>query len=120
MSSKGVTNDRKYKSLSPTTTEEEQIVTAGQRVINLIWERTQSQIAKVTVYAGVMVNMAVILVLILLHNKINTDTIVVIIAALGSMNTTTGIIIGFYFSRTNHSAIGGVGKKEAASGVGTR
>lgn len=32
----------------PTTTEEEQAVTAGQRVVNLMWEKTQARIAVVT------------------------------------------------------------------------
>jgi hypothetical protein len=106
--------------LPATTTEEEDTVTAGQRRINLIWETTQAQIAKVSIYTALFVNSAVVILLIIFHKDISTAMIVVVMACLASMNTTMGIIIGFYFSRTNHSAIGGVGKKKAISDDGTR
>ena len=82
-------------SLSATTTHQEDITSAGQRRINLIWEVTQGSIA----------------VLI---------TLAVIFAALRSVESAVltnafFLIIGFYFSRTNHTQIGGVGAKPTDS-----
>lgn len=100
-----------HRPLSPNTTEQEDITTAGQRAINLIWESTQAQIAKVSIYTGLAVNTLVVLLLIILSAEVSTAMIVVVLACLSSMNTMMGIIIGFYFSRTNHAAIGSIGKK---------
>lgn len=106
--------------LAPTTTSEQNTVTAGQRAINLIWENTQSQIAKVTVYSNNAMNIVVIVAIIVVDRKIDPAFIALILAAMASINQLSGIIIGFYFSRTNHSAIGGVGPKESPSTLGTR
>lgn len=84
--------------MAPTTTEQEDMTTAGQRRINAIWEITQSVIALVLVLGNV------------------------IVAVYGGLRGTTAdfpsilsnslfLVIGFYFSRTNHQAIGGVGRK---------
>lgn len=81
----------KSKPLPATTTQQEDEVTAGQRRVNLLWESTQSFIA-------ILVTGALIYVSI---KKIDSDAI----------KTAFFLIIGFYFSRTNHAAIGGVGKK---------
>lgn len=84
------------KSLQATTTEQEDITTAGQRKVNLIWEYTQAIIALLvcicTMAAGLLV----------IKNDIQIPTIFAV---------AFGTVIGFYFSRTNHSAIGGVGRK---------
>lgn len=77
--------------LSPTTTQQQDITTAGQRRINLIWEFTQAGIA-------IMVTLALIYTAV---NKIDSAEI----------RDAFFLIIGFYFSRTNHAAIGGVGSK---------
>lgn len=77
--------------LAPNTTEQEDIVTAGQRRINLIWELTQAAIA-VTI-TGSMVFAAL--------NGIDSDV----------LKNAFFLIVGFYFSRTNHQSIGGVGRK---------
>lgn len=79
------------KPLPPTTTQQEDNTVAGQRRINMIWEITQSTMA-------VMITLAVIYCAI---NKI------------GSQEITNAffLIVGFYFSRTNHQRIGGVGSK---------
>ena len=106
--------------LAPNTTAQQDMVKAGQRRINLIWEQTQSQIAKVAVFTGLGINIVVIACLLAFNREIDKAIVTIILACLGTMNTTTGIIIGFYFSRTNHSAIGGVGIKDQASDVGTR
>lgn len=69
----------------------EAAITKGQRRINLIWEATQSAIS-------VLVTLAII------YTSVK---------GLGSETLTNAffLIIGFYFSRTNHAAIGGVGLK---------
>lgn len=103
--------DKSHKPLPATTTQQEDVVTAGQRAINMLWENTQSHIAKVTVYSTISVNVIVVIALISLRQVLTVEMITVVLASLGSLNTITGIIIGFYFGRTNHSAIGGVGKK---------
>lgn len=79
------------QSLPPTTTEQEDIVTHGQRRVNLIWEATQAAIALSVTIALVYVSI----------KGIESE----------ELKNAFFLIIGFYFSRTNHSAIGGVGKK---------
>jgi hypothetical protein len=78
-------------SLSPTSTLQEDLVTAGQRRVNLIWESTQGLIALFT--TGAMIYCSV--------KSIESPNLV----------NAFFLIIGFYFSRTNHAAIGGVGSK---------
>lgn len=88
--------------------------TEGQRGINILWESTQSKIALRAVTAGLALNgICVIGVLLLSVFKIEVtvNQIALVSLCLQFINLTVGIIIGFYFSRTNHSAIGGVGLK---------
>lgn len=82
---------RQEQSLAPTTTAQEDITTAGQRKINLIWEITQAVIAVISTLAVVYCEVAKI------------DSIAV--------RNAFFLIVGFYFSRTNHQAIGGTGGK---------
>lgn len=81
-------------SLSPTSTLQEDLVTAGQRRVNLIWESTQGLIAICT--TGAMIYCSV--------KSIESPNLV----------NAFFLIVGFYFSRTNHAAIGGVGSKPNA------
>lgn len=85
--------------LAPDTTLQQDLTHAGQRKINLIWEYTQSFIAIVVVVATMAVGV-----------KIGLDG-----KPEGSLptilSTGFGLVVGFYFSRTNHSAIGGIGSK---------
>lgn len=78
-------------SLPPDTTAEEDITTAGQRKVNLIWEMTQATIA-------------ILITLAMIYSEIKKFDSVAIRMGFS-------LIVGFYFSRTNHQAIGGVGKK---------
>ena len=78
-------------SLPATTTSQEDLVTAGQRKVNLIWERTQSTIAVVMTGAYVYAQLT----------GVQSD----------GLANSFFLIVGFYFSRTNHAAIGGVGAK---------
>lgn len=87
-----------HKSLSPNTTAEQDITTAGQRRINLIWEYTQSFVTIVVVLTN-MVVAAVNAV-----SGVEREHPAILSSALF-------LILGFYYSRTNHAAIGGVGTK---------
>ena len=79
------------ESLPPKTTAQEDEVTAGQRRINLIWEVTQAVIA--IIITGAIIYDAI--------NKIQSQ----------ELTNAFFLIVGFYFSRTNHAAIGGIGAK---------
>lgn len=97
--------------LLPTTTEEGDRVTAGQRHINLIWENTQSRIALMVVVSGVLLNSFVVLLIVFFNREVSVTQLSLISICLQFINLTVGIVIGFYFSRVNHQAIGGVGPK---------
>ena len=84
-------NMEQEKSLAPTTTVQQDITTAGQRKINLIWEYTQACIA--VIITAAMVFCATTR---LVNEQISNAFF---------------LIVGFYFSRTNHAAIGGTGHK---------
>lgn len=98
-------HERKHdtRSMSPTTTEQQDITTAGQRRVNLIWERTQAVIALMvclfTMVAAIMETIATVF-----HGKTPSQIPTIFAVAFGT-------VIGFYFSRTNHQAIGGTGVK---------
>ena len=84
-----------HSSVSPA---QQDLVYAGQRKINLIWEWTQSVIAVLVVIATLgcgIVGMSM---------NLQVPTII---------SVAFGMVTGFYFSRTNHAAIGGVGPKPA-------
>jgi len=78
-------------SLPPTTTSQQDLVTARQSRINLIWESTQATVA-------IAVTLAIVYCAI---NKIVSQ----------ELTNAFFLIVGFYFSRTNHAAIGGIGYK---------
>lgn len=78
-------------SVKPTTTEEQNTVTAGQRRINFIWECTQAMIA-ITITFAIIYNAI---------NKIESDV----------LTNAFFLIVSMYFVRTNHHMIGGVGPK---------
>lgn len=87
-------------SAPPTTTIQEDMTTAGQRRVNLIWEYTQSVVTLVVVFANMFV--AVI-------NGIRQGSVPMEHPAI--LSSALFLILGFYYSRTNHAAIGGVGPK---------
>ena len=99
------------QSLPPTTTVQQDMTTEGQRKINLIWETTQSKIALFVVGIGMLINGFLILLLVAVNIDVSVNDLAVISVCLQFINLTAGIVIGFYFSRTNHAAIGGIGKK---------
>lgn len=97
--------------LAPTTTEQDDLVTEGQRAINLIWETTQSRIALIVVFASIMLNSLIVLLVVFLDKKVDVTQLALISICLQFINLTCGVIIGFYFSRTNHAQKGGTGQQ---------
>ena len=86
--------------LQSTTTTQQDITTAGQRRVNLIWEYTQAFIAIVVILANMVAG-------ILYTIQGNSNNIPAV------LSSSLFLVIGFYFSRTNHAAIGGIGPKPA-------
>lgn len=84
--------------LPATTTAAQDSTIAGQRRINLIWEVTQALIA----IAVVGVNMIAALYNVFHDKSVDVPMI---------MSSSLFLILGFYFSRTNHTQIGGLGDK---------
>lgn len=78
-------------SLPPNTTAQEDVVTAGQRRVNLIWEFTQAIIA--VIITGSVVYCAI--------KRIDNDV----------LENAFFLIVSMYFIRTNHTLIGGLGPK---------
>lgn len=97
--------------LAPTTTEQDDLVTEGQRHINLIWETTQSRIALLVVSAGVFLNSVLVVLIVFSNREVSITQLSLISISLQFINLTVGIVIGFYFSRTNHTKTGGVGQR---------
>lgn len=85
--------------LPATTTHQEDLTTSGQRRINLVWEFTQAAIAIVFVLANAIVGVAQGLGLVAIQT----------VPPL--LSNALFLIVGFYFSRTNHEKTGGVGPK---------
>ena len=84
--------------LPPTTTHQQDVTTAGQRRVNLIWEFTQAFIAISVVAANLAVG---------IHDGFAKEPMDIPPMLTNSLF----LVIGFYFSRTNHAAIGGTGAK---------
>ena len=94
-------------SLPAKTTFQEDLVTAGQRRVNLIWEYTQAVIAGMVVLANMVVGVYDGMTPATQHGEYPVI-----------LSSSLFLIVGFYFSRTNHAAIGGVGTKPEGQYVG--
>jgi len=92
------------QSLSPTTTTQQDITLAGQRRVNLIWEYTQAFVAISVVLATMGAG---------IYSMVNDIAQIPTI-----ISVAFGTIVGFYFSRTNHQAIGGVGQQPQQPYIG--
>ena len=79
----------KPKDLDTTTTHEQNLHSASQRKVNLIWEYSQSTIALIVVLANVL-------------------AVFVLPKDSPLLANAFFLIVGFYFGRTNHTRIGGV------------
>ena len=86
--------------VSPTTTVQEDLTHAGQRKINLIWEYTQAAVALMVVVANMVVGV---------YQGLNAGAFQMPFPTI--LSSSLFLIVGFYFSRTNHASIGGVGPK---------
>jgi len=86
-------------SVAPTTTAQQDLTTAGQRRINVIWEYTQAFIAVIVI----LTNMVVGIIFAVRRLPAGEYPFV--------LSSSLFLIVGFYFSRTNHQAIGGTGGK---------
>lgn len=85
-----------------TTTHQEDLVTAGQRHINAIWERTQQIIA-------IGVSGVTLLVCAYLATKGEAG---VAVPAFMLLSNVFFLVVGTYFQRTNHTKTGGVGSTD--------
>jgi hypothetical protein len=81
-------------------------VAAGQRRVNLIWEVTQAIIALSVVIANIAVA---------IHIGFSDSKTAIIIPQV--LTDSLFLVIGFYFGRTNHASVGGVGYKPPPEGV---
>ena len=93
-------------SMPPTTTYQEELTTTGQRRVNLIWEFTQSAIALIVILANMITG-----VIFAVSKEHAAEFPPVLMNSLF-------LVIGFYFSRTNHAAVGGVGAKPEQPYIG--
>lgn len=89
------------------TTFQEDLVTAGQRNVNLIWETTQGQIARFVILGTMFIDGAAAILSIWLSKDLTAAQALTI----GFVNSLAAMVTSFYFSRTNHTAIGGIGPK---------
>jgi len=99
----GIQHQTSDPSLPAKTTFQEDLTTASQRRVNLVWEYTQAAIAIIVVVATVICGVVGMV------KDISVPTII---------SVAFGMITGFYFSRTNHASIGGIGQKPETKYVG--
>lgn len=83
-----------------TTTAEEDLKTAGQREINLVWENTQMRIALSVIWVSLAVSGA----LAIGGKYLGTPDVQ--LAAVVFMFGVANLVTGFYFGRTNHARVG--------------
>ena len=95
------------KPVQATTTLQQDLTTAGQRTINLLWENVQGKIALYVIIGTMVINGAVLLTSMWLGKDLTAAQAL----ALGFVNSLATGVVSFYFSRTNHAAIGGIGQK---------
>lgn len=95
-------------SLPATTTAEEDITTAGQRHINVMWESTQRAIA-------IAVTIAVLGVCLWIVVK-GPEPLQ--IPAFTVLSSVFFLVVGTYFQRTNHTKVGGIGSKPGEVYIG--
>lgn len=95
----------------PTTTKEQDTSTASHREINLMWESNQGRISLAVV--GTTLVVAAILSLSALRPSITDSQMAIAVAAFMLLNSLVSGVIGYYFGRTNHEKVGGVGVSPA-------
>ena len=96
------TNGPVQAPLPPTTTAQQDLTTAGQRHINVMWEGTQKNIA-------LMVTAVTLLVCAWLVYRGDSASAV---PAFMLLSNVFFLVVGTYFQRTNHTKTGGVGSND--------
>jgi len=91
-----MSDEQEKQAIAPTTTAEQNLSTAGQRRVNLIWEFTQSAIA-------ILVTLATLIVSVVLTLRAEPN-----LAATVLLSNAFFLVVGFYFGRTNHQRVGGI------------
>lgn len=99
-------------SVAPKTTEEQDRVTYGQRRINIIWEVTQAVIALAVVGTAMFASAEIALIVTRPAADLNDKGMAVSNLAFVLLSNAVFLVIGFYFGRTNHQRIGGVGSHD--------
>lgn len=87
------------------------LVSAGQRDINRIWERTQQVIAlSVVEITLVVVSLLVVAPALaaIFGQQIPESSTTAATAGMIFLASVANLVIGFYFGRTNHTRVGGV------------
>lgn len=90
------------RSLAPTTTSEQDLRTAGQRNINMIWETTQRHIALFVILIAGLVSAYVVVFSVATGKEENA----LVLASFTLLSNIGFLVAGFYFGRTNHARIG--------------
>lgn len=90
-----------------TTTAEEDRKTAGQRTINLIWEKTQMKLALAVTGVALFTSGS----LAIFGKWLGSADIQ--LAAVVFLFGVSNLVAGFYFGRTNHHRSGGIGGADA-------
>lgn len=101
--SKTVTTAAGDEVAAPTTTQEEDRGTAGQRAVNMVWESTQRQIALSVIGSSLFTSV----VISVFGGMLNIPTDLRLAAAVFLFGV-ANLVTGFYFGRTNHQRVGGV------------
>lgn len=96
------------ENLASKTTAEQDLRTADQRKINLIWENTQRHIALYVVALSGLVSATVVVATVI---RGDGEPSSLVIAAFGLLSNISFLVAGFYFGRTNHARIGDDPKK---------
>lgn len=96
-------------SLAATTTFQQDLIAAGQRDINRVWETTQMKIALSVIWAALLVS-----IVLSIGGKILGQPDIQL-AAVVFIFGVANLVTGFYFGRTNHQRSGGVGGDVAGS-----
>lgn len=102
-----IQNQLNDPSTAATTTFQEDLTTAGQRNINLIWETIQGKIAIYVIIGTMIIDGIALLTSLGLSRDLTGSQA----SVLGVINSLATGVIAFYFSRTNHTQIGGIGAK---------
>ena len=98
------------KNTAPTTTAAEDMVHAGQRRVNLIWEVVQAIISLTVVNVALFVSGR--LALTALSPELSERQAAVASMSFLLLSNLSSLVVGFYFGRTNHQRTGGVGAND--------